>query len=150
MAACDACVNLRAPTMGETSGTAIRALVLGKPLVVSEVGWFAELPDAVALKASPDARESETLEAALELLATRPDARRSMGEAAAALARHEHDLERVADAYAAALELAVGGAAVDEAVLGEIGGAAAAVGIAPDTPEAAELARRLAEVELGG
>ncbi len=150
MAACDACVNLRAPTMGETSGTAIRALVLGKPLVVSEIGWFAELPDAVALKAPPDARESETLEAALELLATRPDARRSMGEAAAALARHEHDLERVADAYAAALELAVGGPAVDEAVLGDIGGAAAAVGIAPDTPEAAELARRLAEVELGG
>ena len=49
MAACDACINLRAPTMGETSGTAVRALALGKPLVVSDVGWFAELPDEVAL-----------------------------------------------------------------------------------------------------
>ena len=44
MAACDVHVNLRSPTMGETSGTAIRALSLGKPLIVSDVGWFAELP----------------------------------------------------------------------------------------------------------
>ena len=50
MAACDAIVLLRAPTMGETSGAAIRALSLGKPLVVSDVGWFAELPDEVAIK----------------------------------------------------------------------------------------------------
>ena len=44
MAACDVCVNLRAPTMGETSGSVIRQLSLGKPVVVSDVGWFAELP----------------------------------------------------------------------------------------------------------
>ena len=50
MAACDLHVNLRSPTMGETSGTAIRHSRLGKPLVVSDVGWFAELPEGVALK----------------------------------------------------------------------------------------------------
>ena len=50
MAACDVHVNLRSPTMGETSGTTIRALSLGKPLVVSDAGWFGELPDDVALK----------------------------------------------------------------------------------------------------
>src|SRR6185437_7025404 len=50
MAACDAVVLLRAPTMGETSGSAIRTLSLGKPLVVSDLGWFAELPNEVALK----------------------------------------------------------------------------------------------------
>ena len=50
MAACDVHVSLRSPTMGETSGTAIRALTLGKPLVVSDVGWFGELPDGVALR----------------------------------------------------------------------------------------------------
>jgi len=41
MAACDVLVNLRSPTMGETSGSVIRGLVLGKPMVVSDVGWFA-------------------------------------------------------------------------------------------------------------
>src|SRR5205085_5505895 len=70
MGACDVCVSLRAPTMGETSGSVIRTLVLGKPLVVSEVGWFAELPDEVALKVPVDPHEAETLGAALELLAS--------------------------------------------------------------------------------
>jgi len=149
MAACDVSVNLRAPTMGETSGTAIRALDLGKPLVVSDVGWFAELPDDVAVKVPVDAAERETLQAALELLASRPDLRARMGERARELARREHDVARVADLYVAALELAAGGEAVAGAVLGEVASAAAEVGIAADSGEAEELARRLAEVELG-
>jgi hypothetical protein len=39
---------------------------------------------------------------------------------------------------------------VRDAVLGEIAGAAADVGIGSDDPEAAELARRLGEVGLAG
>jgi glycosyltransferase involved in cell wall biosynthesis len=149
MAACDACVALRAPTMGETSGSAIRALVLGRPLVVSDLGWFGELPDEVALKV-PVEREVDTLSAALELLASNEEARRAMSEAALAYVRREHDLDRVADAYAAALEEAAGGPAVREAVLGEVANAAADVGIAAESPEAGELAERLREVRLGG
>jgi glycosyltransferase involved in cell wall biosynthesis len=148
MAACDACVNLRAPTMGETSGSVIRQLTLAKPVVVSEVGWFAELPDAVALKVPVDEHEVETLHAALELLAGNESARAAMGAAAAELARREHDVERSAELYAAALEQAAGGEAVTAAVLGEMAAAAAEVGIELDSPEASELARRLAEVEL--
>jgi glycosyltransferase involved in cell wall biosynthesis len=148
IAGVDACVNLRHPTMGETSGSVIRSLSLGKPLVVSDVGWFSELPDEVALKVPVDAHEVDELEAAIELLVTREDARAEMGRAAAELARREHDLERVADLYAAALEEALGGDAVADAVLREVSEAAAGVGIAPGTPEANEIARRLAEVEL--
>jgi glycosyltransferase involved in cell wall biosynthesis len=150
MAACDVHVNLRSPTMGETSGTAIRALSLGKPLVVSDVGWFSELPDEVALKVPVDDEEAQTLLAALELLTARPDVRAAMSAAALDLARREHGVERVADLYASALEQAAGGAAVDDAVLGDVARAAADVGIEPGSPEAAEIARRLAEVDLGG
>ena len=82
MAACDVCVNLRSPTMGETSGSVIRQLSLGKPVVVSDVGWFAELPDDVALKVPVDADETETLYAALELLARDERARAAMSAAA--------------------------------------------------------------------
>jgi glycosyltransferase involved in cell wall biosynthesis len=149
MAACTAHVNLRAPTMGETSGTAIRALTLGKPLVVSDVGWFSELPGDVALKVPVDGHESETLASALELLARDAAVREAMGRAALALAGSDHELARVADLYAAALEQAAGGPAVAERVLRDVTGAAAEVGIEPDSPEARELARRLAEVELG-
>ena len=149
MAGVDLCVNLRHPTMGETSGSVIRSLSLGKPLVVSDVGWFSELPGDVAVKVPVDAHEVETIEAAFELLLSRDDVRSTMGEAAAALARREHDLDRVADLYAAALEESVGGRAVGDAVLREVGEAAADVGISPNADEAGEIARRLAEVELG-
>jgi hypothetical protein len=116
---------------------------------VSNVGWFSELPDGVALKVSVDEGEVETLAAALELLVTREDVREEMGRAAAALARREHDLDRVAELYAAALEESAGGATVGDAVLREVSEAAADVGIDPETAEAREIARRLAEVELG-
>jgi len=149
MIAADVHVNLRSPTMGETSGTAIRALSLGKPLVVSDVGWFSELPDDVALKIPVDDHEVETLETALELLATRPDVRSAMGAAALELARGEHDVDRVADLYVAAFEHAAGGRAIGDAVLREVSEAAAVIGIEPGSIEARELAARLAEVDLG-
>jgi glycosyltransferase involved in cell wall biosynthesis len=149
MAACDVCVNLRAPTMGETSGSAIRALSLGKPLVVSEVGWFSELPDAVAAKIAPDEREVDVLAGVLTELCANDAAREAMGRAARELAEVEHAVGRVADLYAAALEEAGGGAAVREGVVSEIARAAADAGIAPGTPAAAELGARLHEAGLG-
>jgi glycosyltransferase involved in cell wall biosynthesis len=103
----DAAVALRAPTMGETSAVAIRAVSVGTPLLVSDVGWFSELPDDVALKVAPDEREIQTLVAAFETLST-PGVRETMGGHARELAQSEHDLERVADLYAAALEEAAG------------------------------------------
>jgi glycosyltransferase involved in cell wall biosynthesis len=149
MAGSDVLVNLRHPTMGETSGSVVRALSLGKPSVVSDVGWFSELPDEVALKVPAGDDEVPTLTAALELLVTREDVRAALGDAAAELARREHDVERVADLYAAALEQAAGGGAVDDAVLRRVSEAAADVGIEAGSAEAREIARRLAEVELG-
>ncbi len=104
MAACDACISLRAPTMGETSGSAIRALSLGRPLVVSDLGWFAELPDDVALKVPVDDDEVPALTTALELLAASEVMQRAMGDAAREYVAREHDLHRVAEGYASALE----------------------------------------------
>jgi glycosyltransferase involved in cell wall biosynthesis len=145
MAACDVCVNLRSPTMGETSGSAIRVLSLGKPLVVSDVGWFAELPDDVALKIPVDEYETRTLEAALELLAASRGARAALGAAARAYVDREHSLERAADRYAEAVELAAGGEAVADEILWEVAAAAAEVGL----EDTGELAARLSEVRLG-
>ena len=150
MAGSDVLVNLRSPTMGETSGTAIRALSLGKPLVVSDVGWFSELPGDVALKVAGHGDEVETLAAALELLATRPDVRAAMGAAARELARREHGVERVAELYVAALERSARWGRLDDGVLREVSTAAADVGISADSAEARRVAPRLAEVELGG
>ena len=43
----DICVNLRYPTMGETSSIAIRCLQQGIPLIVNNIGWYSELPSFV-------------------------------------------------------------------------------------------------------
>jgi glycosyltransferase involved in cell wall biosynthesis len=107
MAGVDAVIALRSPTMGETSGAAIRALSLGKPLLVSAAGWFAELPEAVAIKVAPGDGEVERLRLALETLSD-PVVRERM-EAAARELVAEHDVERVAELYASALREAVGG-----------------------------------------
>jgi uncharacterized protein (DUF1501 family) len=135
--------------MGETSGSVVRQLSLGKPVIVSDTGWFAELPDEVALKIPVGNGEVDALHAALELIARDDGARAAMSGAALELARREHDLEHVAELYAAALEQAAGGEAVANAVLEDVTAAAAAVGIEAGSPEASELARRLHEIELG-
>jgi glycosyltransferase involved in cell wall biosynthesis len=148
--ACDVCVSLRSPTMGETSGIALRAMSVGLPLVVSDVGWFAELPDAFAVKIAPDEREVPALADAFARLAADEGVRARMGEAARAHAEREHAVPRVAELYAAALEEAAGGSAVSDAVVREVAAAAAEVGIEPGSPEAAELGSRLREARLDG
>jgi glycosyltransferase involved in cell wall biosynthesis len=126
MAACDVLVNLRYPTMGETSGSVIRALALGQPLLVSDVGWFSELPDDAVLKVPVDDYEVATIEAALTVAAEHGA---TLGAAARAYVERVHALPNVADAYARALEAAAGGEAVNDAVLLRIAEAAAEVGI---------------------
>ncbi|HWE80804.1 MAG TPA: glycosyltransferase [Gaiellaceae bacterium] len=137
MAACDVLVNLRSPTMGETSGSVVRGLTLGKPMLVSDLGWFAELPDGVALRVPVDEYEVPTIAAALELAADRGD---ELGAAAREYVRREHDLGATADAYVAALEETAGGEAVSRALLRRIAKAAADAGI-DDVSELARAAR---------
>ncbi len=137
MEACDVLVNLRSPTMGETSGSVIRALSLGKPMLVSDLGWFSEIPDGVALRIPVDDYEVPTIAAALELAA---DHGAELGAAAREYVRRDHDLGRVADAYAAALEEAAGGDAATDAILIRIAEAAADIGL-DDPQEIVRLAR---------
>jgi glycosyltransferase involved in cell wall biosynthesis len=141
MAACDALVNLRYPTMGETSGSVIRALSLGKPLIVSDVGWFSELPDGVVLKVPVDEYEVATLKAALGVAV---DHGTQLAAAAREYVARAHDVERAADAYVEALEVSAGGDAVADAVLWRIAEAAAEVGI--DDPAALARAAREAGI----
>ena len=127
MAASDVLVSLRAPTMGETSGSALRALSLGRPLVVSDVGWFSELEGVARVPVGEG--EVEALFAALH----EPPAPLHAGP--------EHDVEHVADLYAEALERAAGGEAVRDAVLREVAAAAAGVGSRRDGRAVGSLAR---------
>jgi len=124
VAACDIVLNLRYPTVGETSGSLMRALGLGRPAIVSDVGAFRELPDEICLKVPVDDTEEEVLFEYLNLLISRPALARAMGERARAWAERQCSWDRVARRYVAFLErLAQGGEEPheQEAAPGEIG-----------------------------
>lgn len=146
--ASDLSVTLRYPTMGETSGIAIRALSAGKPLVVSDHGWFAELPDDAVVKVPVDGWEVDMLTAVLGRLCTDADLRRRLGEAAREYVQREHDLNRVADLYASALEEAAGGEAVTAQVAQRIAESLHDVGVRAADREVALVGARLREMGL--
>lgn len=97
----DIVINLREPTMGETSATALRAMAAGRPLIVFDQGWYAEIPDEAAIK-TPSLDE-EGLLAAMLRLAQLPRLRQQMGEAGRYYTREVCGPQAVADAYLQAL-----------------------------------------------
>ena len=98
----DLCISLRHPTVGETSGIVMRALACGRPVVVSNDGWFAELPDSVAVKVPPTGDVEDRLADEITALGRDRNRLRRMSRDAAAFAGARDPLSR-ARAYHAAL-----------------------------------------------
>lgn len=99
LAACDIILNLRRTTIGETSAVALRAMALGKPIIVRNVGWFSELPDGTCMKIGPD-DGVEKLAAVMRALADSADMRLQIGQEAQRYVQRECDPHRVARQYA--------------------------------------------------
>lgn len=64
--ASDLCVNLRFPTAGETSASCLRAMAAGCPVIVSDVGWYRELPSESCPRVVHDGTEVSQLVAIFE------------------------------------------------------------------------------------
>ena len=80
----DIVVNLRYPSMGETSATLIQAFSLSKPCIVTNHAWFSELPDDCVRKVAYGKGEvTDLIESLLELAAD-PVAREQLGKRALA------------------------------------------------------------------
>jgi glycosyltransferase involved in cell wall biosynthesis/SAM-dependent methyltransferase len=99
MAACDIVLNLRYPTLGESSGSLLRALGLGKSLLVSDVGSFSEFPDDICLKVPVDESEEDFIFEYLSLLVSQPAAARAMGARAREWVARECNWATVARRY---------------------------------------------------
>jgi glycosyltransferase involved in cell wall biosynthesis len=80
--AADVLVNLRYPLAGETSGGLVRAMGMGKPVLVSNVGQYAEFPDDCCLKVDLGESEEEMALAYLDALYRDPELRQQIGEQA--------------------------------------------------------------------
>jgi glycosyltransferase involved in cell wall biosynthesis len=97
----DVVVNLRQPTVGETSAVALRAMAAGKPLIAFDHGWYSELPDEAVAKTPPG--DETALIRAMTRLAGSAELRRDMGDVELAYVRDNCRPARVADAYIAFL-----------------------------------------------
>ena len=97
--AIDVVVNLRYPTAGETSGTLVRALGAGKPVIVSDFGQHADLPDEICLKTPLDESEEEILFQHFRHLALHGYFRERLGTQAQKYVRREHDIAKCAASY---------------------------------------------------
>ena len=141
LAACDIVLNLRYPTVGESSGTLQRALGMGKAVIVSDVGSFREYPDAICLKAPVGAEEEDYLFEYLNLLVSRPDHARRIGSKAREWVRAECSWEIVAGRYLEFLSaVAAGTAPVSQPEREKRPQEVSAAAAAPDRPPAPALA----------
>jgi glycosyltransferase involved in cell wall biosynthesis/SAM-dependent methyltransferase len=100
LGACDIVLNLRYPTVGESSGTLLRSLGLGKAVMVSEIGSFAEFPEDVCLKVPVGAGEEDLIFEYLNLLVSRPEVAQALGRRARDYVAQECNWATVARQYA--------------------------------------------------
>ncbi len=98
-AAADACVNLRYPAAGETSGITIPFMGIGKPVIVSAGEETSRLPETACLRVDPGIAERRMLAEYMIWLADCPEAAREIGRRASAFVREHHSLEAVARRY---------------------------------------------------
>jgi hypothetical protein len=106
--AVDICVSLRWPHVGETSGTLMRALASGRPVVIQDVGSWAEVPADAAMRFGDAPDEATALADALEALIEDPSLRERAGAGGKAYVRTFADPDRVADLYVASVTEALG------------------------------------------
>ncbi len=99
----DVAIVLRDPTVGETSAVAMRALQFGIPLIVNEVGSYAELPGFVQ-KIPPGPSASRSLANILCEFATTPNRYDEISDAAFTYATREGTFDTSIKQYIAALE----------------------------------------------
>ena len=109
LGACDIVLNLRYPTVGESSGTLLRSLGLGKAVMVSEIGSFAEFPEDVCLKVPVGAGEEDLIFEYLNLLVSRPEVAQALGARARDYVARECNWAAVARRYTDFLQAVVAG-----------------------------------------
>ncbi len=98
IAGTDIAINLRSHTVGETSASLCRIMGIGVPAVVSDIGWFSEIPDGCVIKVTP-ANNFSDLRPRLRELITDAALRSRTGDRARDFILSEHNIWRTAERY---------------------------------------------------
>jgi len=97
--ACDACINLRDPAAGETSGIAIRLMGIGKAVMLSDGEESSRYPMSACFRIARGVAEIASLTEHSKVAASLPQTTREIGCLAAGHVNSFHSLDRVADEY---------------------------------------------------
>jgi len=99
IAASDIIIQLRYPTAGETSIITLQIMGMGKPVLVSNIGSFSELPDDSVIKIEPDVSEEVSLYNSILKLTNDKPFRKVLSENAKKYIENEHDPEKIAQYF---------------------------------------------------
>jgi glycosyltransferase involved in cell wall biosynthesis len=100
----DACINLRYPSAGETSGITVRLMGIGKPVIVSTGEETSGIPETACLRVDPGSAEKEILLASMLLLSGGGELPRRMGRSAKTHVHAHHAADHVARRIIALLD----------------------------------------------
>jgi hypothetical protein len=97
--AVDACINLRSPAAGETSGIAIRLMGIGKPVLLTDSPSVSHFPEDACVRIAPGAAERESLRQSVRLVTLTNGAAVAIGERGAAHIHERHGVELAGTRY---------------------------------------------------
>ena len=97
--AVDACINLRYPPAGETSGIAIRLMGIGKPVLLTDGEECARFPEDACIRIAPGAAERDSLLQHLFLLTSVNGVAAAVGQRGAEHIRSHHRVSSVSERY---------------------------------------------------
>jgi len=101
--ATDACINLRYPAAGETSGISIRLMGIGKPVLVSAGLETSAFPEGAVIRIDTGVAEAAAVRDNILLLTSFPPVAREVGQRGADHIAAHHSVGRVAEQYWKAL-----------------------------------------------
>jgi glycosyltransferase involved in cell wall biosynthesis len=97
--AVDACVNLRYPSTGETSGISIRLMGIGKPVMMTDAPECSGFPEDACVRIEPGAAERDSLRQHMILLASMSEVARAIGQRGARHIEAHHRVQEVSKKY---------------------------------------------------
>lgn len=97
--AVDACINLRYPPAGETSGIAVRLMGIGKPVLLTDGPEYARLPEDACVRISPGVAERDSLWHHMVLLTSNSGVSTAIGQRGAGHIKAHHRVPRIGRLY---------------------------------------------------
>ena len=95
----DIVIQTRYPTAGETSIITLELMAASKPVIVSNTGWFEELPNESVIKVNVDKDEQKSILEAFEKLASDKNYKKDMSVNAKKYVQKEHNPEIIAEEF---------------------------------------------------